>query len=141
MANEAIWRDNLGETPIDFTVADGTGIEKGALCKLTDPRTAALSDTLGEPIAGIAAREKIANNTITRLAFHRKGIFDMVASGAITVGEPVTTAADANYPNTVRVALESAISGAAVIGHSLETASDGEVVQILFNIGSGSPQK
>ena len=52
----------------DYTVADGTGIEKGALLALTDPRTAILASSAAQPLAGIAAREKIANDGRTRLA-------------------------------------------------------------------------
>jgi hypothetical protein len=135
MANEAFLRDRL-DNPIDFTVADGTGIEKGALLKLTDPRTASLADGAGDVIAGIAAREKVANNGITQLAVFRKGIFDMLASGAISVGQPVMSAASTT-PNAVKLAGGALVSGASIIGHALETATDGEVIQIYVNIGGG----
>ena len=42
MANEAVITDRL-ENPIDYTVADGTGIEKGTLLKATNTRTAIIS--------------------------------------------------------------------------------------------------
>lgn len=136
MANEAILRDRL-DNPIDFTVADGTGIEKGALLKLTDPRTASLADGAGDVIAGIAAREKVASDGRTQLAVFRKGIFDMLASGAIAVGAPVMSAAS-TAANTVKLATTAGISGACVIGHALETASDGEVIQIYVNLGGSA---
>ena len=88
MAKEAVLRVKL-EDPIDFTVADGTGIEKGCVLQLTDPLTASKASGEGQPLAGIAAREKVASDGRTRLAVFRKGIFDMYASGAITAGKAV----------------------------------------------------
>lgn len=136
MANEAVLRDRL-ENPIDFTVADGTGIEKGALLKLTDPRTAIITSANNDKIAGIAAREKIASDGRTQLAVYRKGIFDMVASGAIAIGEAVVSAG--TPANMVRAAGPTA-SGACIIGHALETASDTETIQIFVNVGIGGNQ-
>jgi len=132
MANEAVLRDRISE-PLDFTVADGTGIEKGTLLKLTDARTAIASTAAGDVIAGIAAREKIANDGRTRLAVFREGIFDMKASGAITVGHVVYSA---GAVNEVKVAPATA-SGASIIGYALETASDAETIQIYVNVGAG----
>ena len=43
--------------PIPFTCANDTGIEKGAILKISDPMTVALADGNGDPIAGIAAEE------------------------------------------------------------------------------------
>ena len=45
--------------PIPFTVADGTGIEKGAVLKLTDPMTAATTTGDTDACAGIAAAAKL----------------------------------------------------------------------------------
>lgn|SRR3990167_4417689 len=139
MANEAALRDRLAH-PIDFTVADGTGIEKGAILALTDPRTAVAPTVLAtQALAGIAAREKVASDGRTRLSIFTKGIFDMTASGAITVGNAVVSAHDANYPNTVAKALglTNPASGAAILGYALETASDAEVIQIYVDVGAG----
>lgn len=134
MANEAIKRYSesyAGDVVQDFTVADGTGIEKGALLKLTDPRTAIIASAAGDVCCGIAAREKIASDGRTQLSVHRRGDFDMVASGAITVGHPVMAA---GVPaNTVKAAT-SAQSGAAIIGYALETAADAEVFQVRLNL-------
>lgn len=131
MTNEAIIRDRL-DSAINFTVADGTGITKGAVLKLTDPRTASASDGAGDVIAGIAARDKIASDGRTSLSVFRKGIFDMVASGAISVGSSV---ASAGAVNQVLTTVGTAYSGAAIIGQALETASDGEVFQVYVNVG------
>lgn len=134
MANEAILRDRL-EDPIDFTVGDGTGIEKGAVLEMQDPRTAIAVTAANKPIAGIAAREKVADDGHTRLAVFRKGIFDMLASGVIKVGDPVST----GFPtvNGVVTATGATASGAVIIGHALETAADHAVIQIYVDVGAG----
>jgi len=132
MANEAILRDDLGENPIDFTVADGTGIEKGTLLKLTDPRTAIAASGGGDKLAGIAAIEKVASDGSTRLGVYRKGIFDMVADGTIAIGDAVMADGTDN-----KVIASTAVSGAAILGYALEAASAAETVQILVNIGAG----
>jgi hypothetical protein len=136
MANEALLRDRF-ENAIDFTCADGTGIEKGALLKLTDPRTAIISTAAADKLAGIAAREKIASDGRTQIAVYRRGIFDMVASGAIAVGEAVQ-AAGAPSNTIMRAAVTS--SGACILGYALETASDAETIQILVDVGCGGNQ-
>ena len=55
------------EPPVSFTCADGTGIEKGTLLKLTDPMTAIATSGAGDAIAGVAAAEKIANDGNTKI--------------------------------------------------------------------------
>ena len=132
--NEAklVYRKSL---PSDFTVSDGTAIRKGAVLKLTDPRTAIASSGSGDMIAGIAAREKIASDGRTRLAVYSDGDFEMIASGAITVGFPVMSA---GVDNMVKLALpDGNISGAAILGYALETASDQEAVHIRLQPGGG----
>lgn len=133
MTWEAVLRDRLDD-PIDFTVADGNGIEKGTLLAMTDPRTAIAVSASGSAVAGIAAREKIASDGRVKLAVYRKGIFDMYASGAFSVGDPL---AAAGFQNQVKLAL-STVSGAGIIGHALETATDQEVVQVYLDVGGGS---
>lgn len=135
MANEAQLRVRTAE-PLPFTVADATGIEKGALLALQDPRTAsgAAAVTIGVMMAGIAAREKVANDGRTELAVFRQGWFDMVVSGATAVGQKVVAA---GHDNMVRVYEGVLVSGAAIIGTLLETASAGETCLVDVNIGVG----
>lgn len=135
MAFEAQIRDRLAD-PIDFTVADGTGIEKGTLLKLTDPRTAIASSAQADAIAGIAAREKVASDGRTRLSVYTKGIFDMYASGAITVGHAVESAGADNHV----IAAAATSSGASIVGYALETAADDELFQVFVDIGKGGAQ-
>ena len=130
MTGEAILRDDLGENPIDFTVADGTGIPKGTLLKLTDPRTAIAASGGGDMIAGIAAVEKVASDGQTRISVWRKGVFDMLSDGTIAIGGPVMADGTDN-----QVIASTGVTGAAQIGYALEAASDGETFQVLVNVG------
>lgn len=135
MANEAVLVDRMG-TPVNFTVVDGTGIEKGALLKITDPRTAIISTAVNDSIAGIAHREKIASDGRTKLAVWRQGIFRMKLSGSCTVGDAVVSADTANHVNFVAAA-GLAASGSEILGQFLETGTNGESVEIDLRIGTG----
>ena len=115
------------EPPIPFTVADGTGIEKGAILKLTDPMTASLADGDADIVAGIAAEEKIANDGKTKLAVYRRGIFKMLAGAAITVGQAVNTYANTGATNEIYPA---AAGHDNQLGHALETAADGDTLLV-----------
>jgi len=90
--------------PIDFIVANNTGIEKGAICMLSGPRTAAANSGTGDVHAGIARREKIASDGRTRLSlFTGPGdVFEMTAAAgpAIAAGSIVTNSG----PNLIRLA-------------------------------------
>ena len=108
------------ELPIMFTVADGAGIEKGAILKMTDPMTAVLANGDGDIIAGIAAEEKISGDGVTKLAVYRGGIFKVLAGTAITVGVTLDTNA-ATATNEVATA---PVTTGHRLGIALETADD-----------------
>ena len=118
MANEAtlVFETHV---PIPFTVANGTGIEKGASLTLSDPMTAATLTASGAAFAGFAAEEKIASDGRTRMATYRGGIFKVTASGAVTVGEAVTA-------DTANKFVRAAVNNEHLAGIALETAADGE---------------
>lgn len=128
--NEAAIRDQL-ELPVNFTCADGTGFLKGTLLSVTDPRTASSTVAANAAIAGIAAVDKVANDGRTSIAVYRRGIFDMVASGAVAVGQPVCAA---GVDNMVKYIATASVSGAQVIGHALETATDQELFQVELTL-------
>lgn len=133
MSNEAELYVEL-ENPIPMTVADGAGIEKGALLALSDPMTAAKSSSNDDTIAGIAASEKIANDGVTKLGVYRRGIFKMTADGSITVGDLVKSNAGTTE-NTVISTSASAGSTENVVGIALESAADGETLLVELNPG------
>ncbi len=131
MADEAVIIELIGDgRPVRFTVADGTGIEKGTICKMTDPRTAIISDDQGS-FAGIAAAEKVASDGQTTLALYTEGIFDLktdtstpgVGTLVVTDGANLVKARDAG----------DALLGDNV-GKALETAASGEVIAVAVGI-------
>lgn len=135
MANEAILLTQIG-IPIQMTVADGTGIEKGALLKLTDPNTAALSDGDEDEVAGIAATEKIANTGVTKLAVFREGTFKSICSGSISAGESVSWA-NAVGGNSIAVSTATAVGGKTA-GIAREDGTEGQTIRWDLKIGVGA---
>ena len=134
MANEAVIVELMGEpkgVPISFTVANSGNISGGTVLKLIDPKTAsgaALGPTF--PFAGIAAADKVSGDGAIKIAAYTKGIFDMVASGVINVGERVI----ASGANLVARATEAQVISGASLGRALETADDAEVIQVAVGI-------
>jgi len=136
MANEAIKRydESSGHGGViqDYVLGDdNTPIEKGTLLSLQDGRTCSGTVTLGCALAGIAAREKVAGDGRTRLALYKKGYFDMIASGAITVGHPVIAAGHNNYVKEMTTAL---YSGSMILGYAEETSAADEVIIIRVDL-------
>lgn len=125
MANEATL---IVETsiPVNFTVANATGIEKGAILKMTDPNTAIINSAANDVPAGIAAQEKIASDGVTKLAVYRNGIFKVTLSGACTVGDSLGISASVNMVRAVPIA--NTLSGTNIIGTALETGATGDTI-------------
>ena len=129
---------NNDGNPIRFTIADGTSVSQGQLLELTDPRTVTAADGSSTIFAGVAAEEHLANEGITSIAVHTDGIFEVVASGAITLGDPVT--GENNNVKRLRAATSetsgalTADLGAANIGYALETATDEETINIRLRL-------
>lgn len=135
MANEAVLVVET-ERPINFTCADGTGIEKGALLKLTDPMTAIINSGANDAFAGIAANEKIASDGTTSIATYRGGIFRMTSAGAIAVGDAVTISATTNKVQTATAASVAS----SIIGVALE-ATSGADETLLVEVRPGFNNK
>jgi hypothetical protein len=112
MANETTLVLKRSE-PIDFIVANGTAIEKGTICMLSGPRTAA------------------ANDGRTRLSgFTGPGdilVMTAAAGPTIAAGAFVTTSG----PNLIRLATEAEVVLGKGIGKTMESiagAATGEVM-------------
>lgn len=128
MANEAVLEYELGPK-VHFTCADGAGIEKGTLLKVTDPMTVAATSADGDAFIGVAAEEKIANDGRTRIAVHLSGVFKMTDSGAgVTVGDVLKV----NGANLVATADEAGAQCAKeYVGIALETAAASDTFLVL----------
>jgi hypothetical protein len=130
MANEAVLIMETGP-PISFTCADGAGIEKGTLLKLSDPMTVAASSADNDIFAGVAANEKIANDGNTKIAVFRQGLFKMTCDGTgITVGlDAVVKGA-----NLVGVYTTLDDEKGYKVGQALETGGASETILVWVNI-------
>lgn len=132
MANEAVLVTQF-MPPVNFTVADGTGLEKGTIMQLpTDPRTATASSGDNQTFAGILAEEKIANDGKTTVPLHIAGIFRVKDSGAgVTIGDLCKVAG----ANLVATADDAGAQGAnEIVGKALETAAASETFLIQVGI-------
>ncbi len=128
MANEAVLIYEL-EPPIPFTVADGVGIEKGTVCKMTDPMTAAAATADNDVFAGITSEEKIASDGKTKLGLYMRGIFKMVitAANTTTVGQQVVIKGANTIGGYTTLDSETGYK----VGKALETGTAGESVLVL----------
>jgi hypothetical protein len=129
MANEAVIIELLGDggDAIKYTIADATAVPKGTVMKVTDPRTAAVTTAVDEPIIGIAAHEKVTLDGSTSISCFTNGIFDMKDSGAgIAVGVACAIAG----ANTIATADAADLLQGSVIGQTLETAAAAEVIAV-----------
>lgn len=131
MADEAIIVELLGNQgdPVEYTVLDNTGIEKGTIMELEDPRTMKKVSGAGVVIAGIAASEKVANDGSTTLAVYTNGIFDLKTSagGTATLGSMVRSAGS---DNTITVSTTLDNETGKAVGKALETGGNAEVMQV-----------
>ena len=132
MANEAVLIVEQ-DYPVNFTVANATGIEKGALLKMTDPNTAIAGSASNDPVAGISYGEKIASDGVTKLAVYRKGIFKMTLSGSATVGDALVIEGASSTNYVKKCPNHTSLSGANIVGTALETGTTGETILVELN--------
>ena len=133
MTQEAVLVFELSK-PIPMTCADGTGIEKGAILKISDPFTVALADGDGDAIAGIAAEEKIASDGKVKIGVYVDGIFKVTAGATgITAGKGVMSYNGTGADNDVVVI---AAGEDDCLGYGLETAANDETCLIRLNPNS-----
>jgi hypothetical protein len=122
--------------PVAYTCADGTGIEKGAVLMLSDPNTVATATGDTNPVAGIAAEEKIASNGKVKIAVYRSGIFKGYAGAAgVTAGMAIITDVATGTANELVVA---DVNSEHIVGRALETATDTE--SFLFELNPFAAQ-
>ena len=131
MTNEAVKVEltNSSGFPRAFNCASGVAISKGAFLTLSDPRTAAANTTSRAVMAGFALMDKEADDYSTTISAWTDGVFKVYASYGIEIGHPLMAAAG----NAVQEANDDA-SGAAVMGHALETATDGQTFQMRLKL-------
>ena len=120
--------DNNSGDVVRFTVADGTAISKGTLCKLATPNTASAATGTGEAFAGIASTDKEASDGATTLGFFTNGIFDIqVAQETGIVAGSIVVVSGADL---IRKAVAADLLTGAAVGKALEDASAAEVITV-----------
>ena len=121
---------------VRYTCADATAISKGTLMKLTDPVTALRTTTgyigISQPVAGIAASDKVAGDGSTTIGCYKGGIWElrMDANAIVNAGDFVTVSGANNM--IVKASAGDVISGA-VLGKALENGSVNEEIAVLVN--------
>ena len=122
------------QTPTRFrryTVADGTGIPKGTILKLSTPMTAAAASADNDIVAGIAWEEKVASDGITEITAALDGVWGMLTSNAaISVGQDVTI----NAANEIKVYTTLDGEKGYVLGKALETCSANVVIAVALDV-------
>ena len=134
MANEAVIIELFdGGRPIQYTVADGTGIEKGTIMELTiaSDRTVTAMANAASALVGVAAAEKVANDGSTTLAVYTDGIFDCLTdAGSDNAG---VVMANDGTANTLGTADAADLLASAQLGYLLEVAGNAEVAAVRVN--------
>ena len=133
MAREAIKRDTKILTSTRYTCATATGIAKGTYLKCATDQTASASTGTGDFFCGFAHADVNKStdssfNTETSVTADKGGMYELVASLAITNGDYVKTAAPGNYIMPLTGA-ESA-SQAITIGIAREDGAVGETINV-----------
>jgi len=140
MANEAIkvelYGPNASGEPRSMTVASNAAFIKYTLLTLADPRTVAAHTATGSGavFGGIASMDKDGSDFSTNVSVFTNGIFDLVASGAIGIGQEVILAGGGANLVMAKSQLPNPASGAQIVGIALETVSDAEVFECRVNI-------
>jgi len=132
MANEwvkvELYGANNDGNPRRYTIADGASVSKGQLLSLVDARTASFALATGSMFAGVAAEDHLPSVGVTSISCWTDGIFEAVASDAITIGAAISG------NNLNQVIADAASTGAAIIGYALEAAADAEVVNVRLRL-------
>ena len=132
MANEAkIIELYNGGKPIRFTCLDNTTIEKGTLLELEDTRTVKKVSGSDIPIAGIASAEKVADDGATSIAVYQDGMFEMTATGSVTVGYDVVSA---GADNTIKNYTTLDGEKGRILGKALNTGTTGDTIRVRVNL-------
>ena len=125
------------EPAVSFTCADGAAIVKGAILKIADPNTVSVGGTDDDPIIGIAAETKIANDGNTQIAVYLRGVFKGTAGNAgVTAGNWLNIDSSTGDDNEI-VTLGATEKNS--LGMALESATDLQTFKFLLSPNSGQP--
>lgn len=136
MTNEArkitLYGENGNGDAADFICASDASLAQGTLLVLSADRTVAAQSTTGEVFIGVAAMEKVNDDYSTSISAYQNGEFTMVASGSITRGDQLITAAGTGNNVMSSNAITTNPMGK-LVGIALNSASAGEDVAVRIN--------
>jgi len=115
-----------------YTVADGTGIAKGTLLKLSTPNTASAASADNDVVGGIAMFEKVASDGSTEITAALDGVWGITTSAAaITIGEQVGI----NGADEIKKYTTLDAEKGYVLGKALETiGAASTVIRVRVNV-------
>jgi len=128
-----LYGENSNGAQTRYLCASAASITKGTILMLSDPRTAATSTGTGDVFAGIASMDKDGTDNSTSISAWNNGVFEAIASLAIVVGQKVKTAAGSLNQVMAFDEADGTSSYAIMVGTALETAADGETINIKVN--------
>ena len=118
------------EPAVPFTCADGVAIPKGSIMEISDPSTVTITNGDTDPIIGVAAEEKIADDGKTTIGVYMRGIFKAFAGAAgVTAGGALITDTATGAANELVVA---DVNSENLVGIALETATDTQSFKFLL---------
>ena len=133
MANEwvkvELYGANESGDPRRYTIATGTSVSKGQTLALADNRTVVATTATQAACAGVASEEHLANSG-TSISAWTNGLFRVLASGAISVGEGITFCEN----NQVRRAVIATASGAMEAGYALDTLAEDDIGTVRLRL-------
>ncbi len=115
------------------TVAAGVDIPKNSLLKLADDNTFSQSTGTADIIAGVSSDDKEGDDPSTSIGVYGPGIFEFTASGSITAGDNVASAA-AGTANQVYTAGDVSNATQIIVGSAVNSVSDTERVRVRMNL-------
>ncbi len=134
MANEwtivELYGANNDGEPRRYEILADASISVGQLLELSGDRVASAAVVGTRYFAGVALEEHVPGKGETTISAWTDGIFEVVTSGAITIGNNIT--GGGVLANTVNVA-ESA-SGAHVLGYALKAAAAGDTITVRLRL-------
>ena len=126
---EAYGPNRDGE-PRDYIIAEGTSVSKGQSLQLTTGRTVVVNTSAVTPGAGVASEEHIGGQGVTHISVWTDIVLNAVASGGITVGDPVRFCED----NKIRTVAIATASGAVTVGYVMDALADGDTGELRLRL-------
>jgi len=114
------------------TVAAGTDIPKGSILKIASPNTFSQSDGTADFVAGVSSDDKEGDDPSTSIGVYGPGVYEFMASGAITAGDNVKTATS-GIRNMVMTAGDLSTATGTIVGMAVTTATNA-AVQVRMNL-------